>query len=205
MLKRFITLFFAFICFLTVHAQSETAQSVFEKAVGKISGTSGLNTSFKINSPEGNISGSLKISGKKFRLDTSYGSTWYDGKNMWTSNKSSHQITLVNPTVSEITEVNPFAYIDSSKGKYKIAFSRRTESGRYLLLLNPKNSKENYKAVEIAVNKKTYLPERFIIRDKNDKITTVNINSLTLNGKYKDKEFICPVESMSDYEFVDLR
>lgn len=196
------------ICLFSLCALSMSAEKsweVLDKAVAKLAKSPGVNSNFKIVSDNGNITGSFKSSGKKFKLETSVGTTWFDGKNMWTSNPRSKQITLVNPTTSEINEVNPFAYMNGYKGKFKTGFSRREDPQNFLIVLNPLNSKENIKAVEIAVNKKNYLPQRFIIRDNNDKITTIYINSLNIKASNQASIFICPVNSMNDFELVDLR
>jgi len=144
-------------------------------------------------------------SGNKFKLKTQGGTTWYDGHNMWTANHTSKEITIVEPTQQEVRESNPFSYLESYKSEYNVFFSRRKESTRHLVLLNPKNKGSEIKAVEIAINKKTYLPERFIIRDRNDRVTTVEVTSLKLMGKQTVSTFTCPVNNMKDYEVVDLR
>lgn len=202
-IKRLLLLFSVLCCFATINA--ETSSQVLDKAISKLTKASSVNCSFKIVSSEGTINGTFKSSGKKFKLETPYGTTWFDGTQMWTSNKKSKQITLVNPTSSEINEVNPFAYMDTYKNKYVTGYSRRTQDDCYLVVLNPKSSKDEIKAVEIAINKKTYLPQRFIIRDKNDKRITINITSLSTTVSNPASSFICPVNTMKDYELVDLR
>lgn len=189
----------------TLASFAQNAAEVLDKAVANITKASSVNCSFKIESADGKLNGTFKSSGKKFKLETPVSTTWYDGKDMWTSNPRSKQITLVKPDSQEINEVNPFAYLNSYKGKYKVFFSKHKDNNRYLVLLNPKNTKDEIKAVEIAINKKTYLPERFIIRDRYDKVTTLYVNSLTLTSANPPATFVCPVESMKDYEVVDLR
>lgn len=185
---------------------AETPRQVIDKAISKINGIRGIKASFNISGNEfSNVSGSFEGNKQKFKLSTPQGITWYNGTDMWTSNVRSKQITLVHPTVEEINEVNPFAYLNSYKGKYKVFFSKRKDANRYLVLLNPVNSNDNIKAVEIAINKKTYLPERFIIRYKNDKRTTVTVTSLNTNYNATDAIFVCPVNNMKDYELIDLR
>lgn len=205
-MKRFrfvfllLSLFFAF-----GNLRAESSIDILDKAVKNIKSASGISSSFKITSPNGNVTGTFKSDGKKFKLETPLGTTWYDGTSMWTANNRSKQITLVTPTADEISEVNPFAYLNSYKSKYKTGISKRKDDNRHLVLLNPKNSKDNIKAVEVAINKKTYLPERFIIRDKNDNVTTVYVNSLSVKASNPASTFVCPVNSYPGYEVVDLR
>ena len=182
-----------------------SAREVLDKAVAKLSKASSVNCAFSITSGNERINGSFKSSGHKFKLESPVGITWYDGKIMWTSNKKSKEITLVNPSSQEVNEVNPFAYLNSWKSKYRIGFSRRKDNSNYLVVLNPIDPADNVKAVEVTVDKKTFLPKRFIIRDKNDRRTTVMLSSLTLQAKNPDNTYVCPVERMADYEVVDLR
>lgn len=201
---RYISAIVAIIA-LALGCSAQTASSVMDKAVGKLKGASSVNCKFKIDGSGNSVNGTFKSSGRKFVLDTPIAKTWYDGNNMWTSNSQSKEITLVNPSQQEVNEVNPFAYMDSYKSKYTVAFSKRKDATRHLVLLNPKNKKDDIKAVEIAINKKTMLPERFIIRDKRDKVTTVYINALSLKTNNPASIFQCPVASYKDYEVVDLR
>lgn len=182
-----------------------SASRILDKAVAKLSKASSVNCKFRISADNQNLNGSFKSTGRKFHLDTPVSTTWYDGKNMWTSNPKTKEITLVNPNSQEINEVNPFAYLSSYKHRFITGMSKRRDNDRYLVLLNPRDRKDQIKAIEVAVNKKTFLPERFIIRDRNDKVTTVYVNALSLSTKNADSQFVCPVNSMSDYEFVDLR
>lgn len=195
------------VAILPFYALAEDNPSqILEKAVAKVSSAKGLKSSFNISGKAmSNMSGTFEGTGRKFKLTLPGSITWYDGKQMWTSNQSSKQITLVSPTAQEINEVNPFAYLNSYKGKYNVYFSKRKDANRYLVVLNPKNSNDAVKAVEIAINKKTMLPERFIIRDRNDNRSTISISSLSLNNAYNEAFFSCPLEKMKDYELVDLR
>lgn len=202
-LKYIFILLFALISIPNIHAESPA--EILGKAATKLTNATGANCTFKISGNEINLGGTFKSSRNKFCLQTSASTTWYDGEKMWTANHSSKEITLVNPTTEELNEVNPFAYIQSYNSKYRIYLSKRKDSSRHLVLLNPRNSKDQIKAIEIAINKKTYLPERFIIRDKNDNRTTIYVNSLSLTSKNSSSDFVCPVKAMSDYELIDLR
>lgn len=204
MKSRLMALLVALLC-LNAVAFAQSSAEILDKAISRLSKASSVNCSFAISGASGKFSGDFKSSGNKFTMSTPYGKTWYDGEKMWTSNPKTREITLVNPSSDEISEANPFAYLKGYKGKYKTGLSRRKDDNCFLVLINPKSGNENFKSVEIAVNKKTYLPERFIIRDNNDHITTVNVRSLSLKNKNAATEFICPVASMSDYELIDLR
>lgn len=184
---------------------AESAASILDRAVAKIKNAGGVECSFKLQGSSAASCGTLSMAGNKFRLSTSKFNTWFDGKNMWTANDDTREITLVNPTSQEIRESNPLEYLKDYKSQYNVYFSKRKDNARHLILLNPKTKGGNIIAVEIAVNKKTLLPERLIIRDRNDVRTTVNISGMTLGSKRNSSWFVCPVKSMGGYELIDLR
>lgn len=185
---------------------SQSASSILDQVASKLKNSKSVQCSFSV---EGNgsrtINGRILASGNMFRLESPAGTTWHDGQTMWTSNNSTKEITIVKPSASEIRETNPFAYLDQYKNEFVLFFSRRKDPSHHLVLLNPRSVKSNVKAVEIAVNKKTMLPDRFIIRDRNDNISTVKINSLKLGSNVKASDFACPASRMTEYEIVDMR
>lgn len=186
-------------------ASAQSAASILDKAAAGVSKSGKISCEFTVKSRSGAVKGSFSSEGEKFRLHSPQATTWYDGKNMWTANNSTKEITLVNPSSDEVRQTNPFSYLRNYKKEYNVFYSKRKDNRRYLLLLNPRSANSEIKAVEIALNKKTLMPERFIIRDKQENVTTVTITSLSLKSNPGPEGYTCPVKAMSDYELVDLR
>lgn len=180
------------------------AEQVLDKTISKLVSAPGVTCRFEAQSNGQSVNGSMKTSGRKFQIKSPASSTWYDGRQMWTANAQTKEITLVVPSAEELSEVNPFAYLSNVKGQYKVGYSKRKETGRHLIVLNPKTKNSGIKAVEIAIDSKTLLPERFIIRNTSNQVTTIQVSGLSLKGS-GNSEFTCPVKSMSNYELVDLR
>lgn len=188
-----------------VPMSAQNAVQVLDKAIAKLSSAPGVTCSFTASGDGGNVKGTLKTGGEKFHLSTPASKTWYDGRTMWTANAQTKEITIVNPTAEEISQVNPFAYLRGVRGNYRMAFSKRKEAGKHLVVLNPVRKGEGIKAVEVALDKTTLLPVRFIIRDDNDRRTTINVSGLNLKGGNAPSDFICPSKNLKGYEVVDLR
>lgn len=197
-------LVFFTICTFNVFA-AESATQILDHAVAKIKKASSVDCRFSIKSDNQSVAGSLNMADNKFKLESPYATTWFDGLKMWTANPKTKEITLVNPTDRELKESNPLQYLQGYKHDYNVFFSKRKDTRRYLVLLNPKTKNSDIKAVEIALNKITLLPERLIIRDKNDKRTTVIISAMKVESKVDPNKYVCPVQSMTDYEVIDLR
>lgn len=136
----------------------ESASGILDKAVAKINKNSSAECKFTVKSGNQSLNGSLSVAGKKFKLSTPQGTTWYDGQSMWTANPSSKEITLVNPSAQEVRESNPFEYLNTYKSQYKVFFSKYKSNDSYLIVLNPKAAKSDIKAVQIDIDKKTLLP-----------------------------------------------
>ncbi len=190
-----------------ISAFCQTPRDVMRSVASRLTGTSGISGAFKINYPANTINGTFKISGRKSNIRIAeMGEQWYDGKTMWNANKASREVTLFNPTSEELAEANPLAYLDNYSSRYNIFFSKRKDAARYLILLNPKKrSSGDVKAIEVAVNKTTMLPERLVIRMNNDSRSTVTFTNIALGRKFADSEFVFPAARYSDYETVDLR
>lgn len=203
-MKRFILLFITtLVCELS--AVCATPAGILKAAASQLNKNRGVNCSFTAKNSDGNMKGNLWIESNKFIISTQNGTTWYDGKAMYTANKSTSEITITEPTASEIAETNPLYYIQGYEKQYNIFFSKRKDASRYLVLLNPKQRNTGIKAIEIAINKKTNLPERVIIRGEDDKITTILISGLKFGGTTIDAQIANKKREFSKYEMVDLR
>lgn len=185
-----------------------TPAEVMHKAVKKIGNSNGITGTYTISGSGNQINstGNFKFNNRKSFIDMAGGGkVWYDGKDMWTLNPKTKEITVTSPDDDEIGEINPLTYILNYTDNYNLFFSKRKESGKYLVLLNPKDKNSDIKAIEIGVNSNTYIPEHVIIRDKKDNRITVGLSNLNYNVKIKDSDFKFPVRDFKEYEVIDLR
>ena len=186
-------------------ASAQSPAQILAKAAGKINSAPGIDCTFTARTGQGVVHGSLKASGKAFAVETNGASTWYDGKTMWTANHSTEETIVSLPTPQEIAETNPLSYLSGYSSLYNVYLSKRKEAGKHLVLLNPKKRNTGIKAVEIAVNAKSMLPERLIIRQDNDQLITVNIGRLNLDGKITAASLAYPESRYKGYETIDMR
>lgn len=203
---RNVTLLLILSFFTFYSLGAESANQILDKTVSLLNKSTGISCSFKISTSDKNqLEGTFKSSGSKFKLETPMSTTWYDGKNMWTSNIRSKQITLINPTASELSESNPFAYLNSYSDKFKAVKIKSTSNSGTTIKLTPVNKKNNIKSIEVTINNRTYLPEKFIVRENGKKVTTITFSSVNIKASNEASIFTCPVASMKGYELVDLR
>lgn len=183
-----------------------TPGEVLAKVKGKIINSKGLSGNFSISSPNGKGSGSFLFDGKRSHVSSpSFGSSWYDGKSMWSLNPRSKEVTVVTPTLAEVRDANPLMYLNSIESEFRLFFSKRKENGKYILLLNPKQSGTGVKAIEIIVDAASYLPQRITVRDKNDVRSNVSLSGLNFNKKVQESDFKFDSSRYPGYEVIDLR
>lgn len=187
-------------------ASEITPEEVMKNVVANIKSSGAVSVGFTANAGSEQVSGTLKAAGNKFSIVTPASSVWFDGKNMWTANHSSKETTVTIPDASEIGATNPLAYLNNYASGYRLFFSKRkAPEGKWLVLLNPKKAGSGIKAVEVTVDKKSYSPERIIVRNDDDSVFRINISKIVHNAKSSAADFTYPADKLASYEVVDLR
>lgn len=201
-MKKYLLLFLMAVTALWCNA--ETPAEVLQKSLSKLKGASGISCSFSGKGSAGSLYGKFEAKGNKFHITTPQGETWYDGTTMWTLSKATKEVTIVTPTAQEISEVNPLAYLNAPVADYRLFFSKRKDAANYLVLLNPKKKNSGIKAVEIGINKKSFIPVHVMVKDNHNSVSSVNISGVTLKN-ISDGVFKFNAKSYPGYEIVDLR
>ena len=202
-LKKSLVAVAVLLCAVPAFAQS--SYDILRKAATKLEAAKGIQCSFTLKSGEHSTEGSLKSQGDRFYLKTPVSSTWYDGKQMWTMNPSTHETTLYIPDVEEVLEVNPMAYLRNFSKDYFSAFSKKKIDGKHIVLLNPRKKGGQVRAIEITVDATTFLPEKFIVRTMDNRRTYLTVRALKLNATHPASTFTYPASSYKGYKVIDLR
>lgn len=183
-----------------------TPGEVMGKVTSKIKSSKGLAGHFTGSGVNGNVAGTFRFDGKRSFMDIlDMGKTWFDGKTMWILNPRNNEVTISIPTAEELRDANPILYLNGYESQYNLFFSKRKENGRYLVLLNPRKKGTGVKAIEIAINAKTFQPERIIVRNEQDQLTTVTLTNISYSRKFIDSDFTFPTAKYRGYEIIDLR
>ncbi|MDE6696943.1 MAG: outer-membrane lipoprotein carrier protein LolA [Muribaculaceae bacterium] len=184
---------------------AETADGILKKAAAGINGSSGITAAFTLDYGSQKVSGTIKASGKKFALQTSSASTWYDGKNMWTYNVRNSETTLMTPTAQEIAEANPLSIVNSYTANFTAAFAKTQNKGSKTIVLTPKSKKLGYKSVHVTIPDGSIFPSKLVIIPSSGQIVTVTISQVKKDLKLPDATFIYPKSKYPKVEIVDLR
>ncbi len=184
---------------------AETADGMLKKAAAGINGTSGLSASFTLDYGSQKVTGTMKAAGKKFALQTSSTSTWYDGKNMWTYNANNNETTLMNPTPQEVAEANPLSIVNSYSANFTAAFAKTQTKGNKTIVLTPKSKQTGYKSVHVTIPDGSTFPTRLVVIPTSGQKVTVTISQVKSGLKLPDATFVYPKAKYPKAEIVDLR
>ena len=184
---------------------AETADGMLKKAAAAINGAGGLTASFTLDYGQQKMTGTLKASGRKFALQTSTASTWYDGKNMWTYNAGSNETTLMVPTPQEVAEANPLSIVNSYASTFTAAFAKSQAKGSKTIVLTPKSKKSGYKSVHVTIPSGASFPSKLVVIPSSGQKITVLISQVKTGQKLAESSFIYPKTKYPKAEIVDLR
>ncbi len=184
---------------------AETADGMLKKAAGAINGSTGLTASFTLDYGSQKVTGTMKASGKKFALQTSSTSTWYDGKNMWTYNAKNAETTLMTPTPQEVAEANPLSIVNSYSANFTAAFAKTQPKGSKTIVLTPKSKQSGYRSVHVTIPDGSVFPSKLVVIPSSGQKVTVSISQVKTGQKLPEATFVYPKAKYPKAEIVDLR
>lgn len=184
---------------------AETADALLKKTAAGINGTSGLTASFTLDYGSQKIAGTIQAAGKKFALQTSSTSTWYDGKSMWTYNPRNAETTLMIPTAQEVAEANPLSIVNSYSANFTAVYAKTQTKGSKTIVLTPKSKKLGYKSVHVTIPDGSVFPSKLVIIPTSGQRVTVSISQIKSGIKLTDATFVYPKSKYPNVEIVDLR
>ena len=186
-------------------ASAQTADGMLKKAAAAINGAGGLTASFTLDYGQQKMTGTLKASGRKFALQTSSTSTWYDGKSMWTYNPNTKETTLMTPTPQEVGEANPLAIVNSYSSAFTASFAKSQTKGSKTVVLTPKSKQSGYKSVHVTIPDGTSFPSKLVVIPSSGQKVTVSVSQVKTGQKLPESSFVYPKSKYPKVEIVDLR
>ncbi len=184
---------------------AETADAVLKKAAAAINGSTGLTAAFTLDYGSQKVSGTIKASGKKFALQTSSTSTWYDGKSMWTYNAKNAETTLMTPTAQEVAEANPLSIVNTYSSNFTASFAKSQTKGSKTIVLTPKSKQSGYRSVHVTIPEGSSFPSKLVVIPSSGQKVTVSISQVKSGQKLPDATFVYPKAKYPKVEIVDLR
>lgn len=166
-------------------ATAQTPQAVIDKCLAQL-GKGAVSASYSV-SGQGAASGTIVLSGKKFRMLSSAMKCWYDGKTMWTYSQATGEVNITTPTAADLAMTNPYAIAQSYKQSFTM--SKGTSAGGvYTIKMTPKK-KSNIKELTLTINTQTYRISKVQFLMTNKTKTTITVNNYKTGVKADSKTF----------------
>lgn len=178
--------------------------------LNKVSRTVNANTSYRIDfnatatgeQQQGNISGQITVSGRRFALVASGMEVYYDGETIWNFDKQKREVN-----VESLDEDHPNIMMNPTK---MLAVNEQHYNHRMIapgkVELIPKGSQENYSKIEMTINPTTFLPEKIVITDKESgELITITVSRFTPNVAVTMDTFRFNASKNKGVDVIDFR
>lgn len=183
----------------------EATESAFEKGGGISAQFTAEN--FSNGKSQGATSGSMKIKGTKFQMNTENVITWFDGKTQWSYLKQNDEVNVSTPTATELQGMNPYAILGIYKKGYNYSVKEGTLRGKgvYTVRLTAEKKSNDLQEIILDVEKGSYTPYCIRFRQKNGTWTRITVKGFKNKQNFADREFTFPKEAYPKAEVIDMR
>lgn len=181
---------------------AQTAKQVLDKCAATVSNKNGVQASFSMESAQyKNVRGTISVKGRMFHASTSAATMWFDGKTQWTYMQQNDEVSVTNPTESQLQALNPYNFINMYKKGY--SYTMTSSASAYHVHLTATNPQRKVQELFITVDKKSYAPTEVKML-QGSKWTTFTISNLK-SVKLADSEFRFNSKDFPTAEIIDLR
>ncbi|MDP4277761.1 MAG: LolA-like putative outer membrane lipoprotein chaperone [Bacteroidota bacterium] len=215
-MKRY--LYFVMACWLSASASfaqnDAKALDILNKASAAYIKAGGVKAGFSLQILSkggklgGKMDGSIRLKGKKFKLEVEEMITWFDGNNQWVYLKKNQEVNVSNPTEKELLMINPVNVFQLYKHGYKCKFTgQESDNGKVLLnvLLTPTDKYSQLSGIVATFDKTSLRPVRIIITNKDKSGSRISIPTYLTGQNYPDTLFIFQQKNYPSTEVIDLR
>jgi len=133
-------------------------------------------------------SGVFIIKGTKFLLEMDDNKVWFDGKTQWALMLENNEVSITEPTVAEIAQINPMAILSGFKAKSNLKFSKLISAKNHIVELTPKLKANDFTKIEVQIEKNTGNLKSMKLFTK-DGSTLLTLNNYKSGIKISDDTF----------------
>lgn len=185
-------------------ANAQSPSSVVDKVLGAMKSSNAISANYVMTSSQGNSSGTLVMSGKKFRLLANDVKCWYNGTTMWSYSTATDEVNITTPTAADLQMTNPYSVAQNFKSAYIVSKGGKG-NGTYTLRFTPKK-KSNVKHLLVTVSTSTWLISKAEIVQTNGAKATITISNYNKNASINASTFEFDKNQVpAGTEVVDLR
>lgn len=178
-----------------------TTKKVLDKTANQLMSMKAVKANFKISGGGQSTSGTIRLSGSKYKVTTPEMTTWFDGKTQWAYMPDTEEVNVSNPTKAEQASMNPYTFLSLYKKGYN--YSMKKNKGSYDIHLVAENKNASIPEVKVNITN-SYIPTQVSIR-QGKQWMTVSISDLAGNQKFDKSTFTFPKSKYPNAEVIDLR
>lgn len=164
-------------------------------------------TNYKKQTAIGRSSGTFYTSGRRFKIVSASGNSWFDGKTLWSLMDGSDEAYVSTPTKKELQSLNPYAFVHLYKSGYTITSTNADYLGHasYEVKLKAQKQGMEINEVLITIDKATHLPHCVRFRPSGGEWVRVQVSGVKTGQKWNDNFFRFDGKDHSGVRVVDLR
>lgn len=183
------------------------SRNLLTETAEKIASAPSVSTRFEASNQTGKVSGEAVIANKCFVIITDGGDyeTWFDGKTQWTYNAATEEVSMTEPTMQEILEVNPLAMITNLSSAYSISQIGTSDSVRQKFRLTPTSSNSSIKTAIVTINTTLLWPVEISATLADNETLTIKFTDTAVGQKVSSDRFRYNPNLHPDAEIIDLR
>ncbi|HTQ64836.1 MAG TPA: outer membrane lipoprotein carrier protein LolA [Puia sp.] len=218
-MKKILSIFFvAGFCMIaraqnnSIGASDPDAKKILDQVSNKIKSYKAVQATFTLSiedakgNPEGTKKGTLYSKGNKYRVTITGQEVFCDGKNVWTYDKSSNEVTITkyDPSVNTgpqkfLTNFYDKDYLYKLNGEQKIGNKLVQE-----IEMTPVDKTKNFYKIYVYIDKAAHTVYSGKLLDKNGNRYLYTITSLNGKANVSDAFFVFDKSKYPGVEVVDL-
>lgn len=204
-LFAFLTATLFFLVADNINAQN--ADQIMKTASAKFKSHKSVESNYTIVYTEGthkkSTTGGIIMQKNKYVNLIDGNKTWFDGKTLWTYVKDNDEVTVTEPSQSDMLANNPYFFINSYSKEYNASILS-SAGNNYEVKLTPKKNDDDLKYVVLKLNKQSYQPVSLRILMRNSQMDII-LNSYKTGKSYKSSSFAFDKKKYPDVDIIDLR
>lgn len=196
--------------FSALPCQGQNARKLLDAASAKLLKSGGMQaqftaTNFQGLKESGSVSGTIKVQGNKFHVQTPGMTTWFDGKTQWSMMAGSDEVNISTPTAADVQKMNPYHFITLYKKGYSATSRKVSYGGKSCneVTLNATRAADFSRIVIIL--DASGVPLNVRLRDGKGNWLRFRIGSLQTGKRFPASTFIFDKSKHPGVEIIDLR
>jgi outer membrane lipoprotein carrier protein len=212
MRKKLLTIISAITIALTLHAQNDNeAISVLDKFSATATSAPSVSMNFllvtldQVENYTDTISGSVILSGNRYKLDLPDNIIWFNGKTSWSYLPAEKEVTIIEPDKDDDSfQSRPSSIFTVYKNGYKCRLLEETASS-YLIDLYPNDTKNELIRMRLNIRKPSLDLNSFEYKRRDGITLTLIVKKYSLTKVPETGMFNFQPSKYKGVEVIDMR